>query len=110
MNSVAPRRRRCLAAACVLLLASLVIWLANYLVLSAVPNPDDPTEVSFTFFKRQAELGNVAVAGRRSPRSLYRTAFATFEADTVYRQRDAEGFINLNALRLKIRSLRDRRP
>ena len=46
---------------------------------------------------------------RRSPRSLYRTDFATFEADTVYRQRDAEGFINLNALRLKIRSLRDRR-
>jgi len=54
--------------------------------------------------------GNVVVAGRRSPRSLYRTDFATFEADSVYRQRDAEGFINLNALRLKIRSLRDRRP
>jgi argininosuccinate synthase len=53
--------------------------------------------------------GNVLVTGRRSPRSLYRTDFATFEADTVYRQRDAEGFINLNALRLKIRSLRDRR-
>jgi argininosuccinate synthase len=53
--------------------------------------------------------GNVTVAGRRSPRSLYRTDFATFEADTVYRQRDAEGFINLNALRLKIRALRDRR-
>ena len=53
--------------------------------------------------------GNVTVTGRRSPRSLYRTDFATFEADTVYRQRDAEGFINLNALRLKIRSLRDRR-
>src|SRR5229473_642445 len=53
--------------------------------------------------------GTVAVTGRRSPRSLYRTDFATFEADTVYRQRDAEGFINLNALRLKIRSLRDRR-
>ncbi len=52
--------------------------------------------------------GNVIVAGRRSPRSLYRTDFATFEADTVYRQRDAEGFINLNALRLKIRALRDR--
>jgi argininosuccinate synthase len=52
--------------------------------------------------------GNVTVAGRRSPRSLYRTDFATFEADSVYRQRDAEGFINLNALRLKIRSLRDR--
>ena len=52
--------------------------------------------------------GNVIVVGRRSPRSLYRTDFATFEADTVYRQRDAEGFINLNALRLKIRALRDR--
>jgi len=53
--------------------------------------------------------GNVQVTGRSSPRSLYRTDFATFEADSVYRQRDAEGFINLNALRLKIRSLRDRR-
>jgi argininosuccinate synthase len=52
--------------------------------------------------------GNVIVAGRKSPRSLYRTDFATFEADSVYRQRDAEGFINLNALRLKMRSLRDR--
>ncbi len=52
--------------------------------------------------------GNVTVTGRRSPRSLYRTDFATFEADTVYRQRDAEGFINLNALRLRIRALRDR--
>ena len=52
--------------------------------------------------------GSVTVTGRRSPRSLYRTDFATFEADTVYRQRDAEGFINLNALRLKIRALRDR--
>jgi len=52
--------------------------------------------------------GNVTVVGRRSPRSLYRTDFATFEADTVYRQGDAEGFISLNALRLKIRALRDR--
>ncbi|MBI4246597.1 MAG: argininosuccinate synthase [Candidatus Rokubacteria bacterium] len=52
--------------------------------------------------------GNVSVTGRRSPRSLYRPDFATFEADSVYRQRDAEGFINLNALRLRIRALRDR--
>jgi argininosuccinate synthase len=52
--------------------------------------------------------GNVIVLGRRSPRSLYRTDFATFEADTVYRPRDAEGFINLQALRLRIRALRDR--
>src|SRR5712692_8960044 len=53
--------------------------------------------------------GNVMAAGRRSSRSLYRTDFATFEADSVYRQRDAEGFINLNALRLRIRALRDKR-
>jgi len=52
--------------------------------------------------------GTATVAGRKSPRSLYRTDFATFEADRVYRQKDAEGFINLNALRLKIRALRDR--
>ncbi len=52
--------------------------------------------------------GNATVTGRRSPRSLYRTDFATFEADTVYRQQDAEGFISLNALRLKIRARRDR--
>jgi argininosuccinate synthase len=53
--------------------------------------------------------GNVMVAGRKSARSLYRQDFATFEADSVYQQRDAEGFIRLNALRLKIRALRDRR-
>jgi argininosuccinate synthase len=52
--------------------------------------------------------GNVTVTGRQSPRSLYRPEFATFEADSVYRQRDAEGFIHLNALRLRIRALRDR--
>jgi argininosuccinate synthase len=54
--------------------------------------------------------GNVTVLGRKSPRSHYRTDVVTFEADDVYRQRDAEGFINLQALRLKIRALRDRGP
>ncbi len=53
--------------------------------------------------------GNASVLGRKSPRTLYRPDFATFEADQVYRQKDAEGFINLNALRLRIRALRDRR-
>jgi argininosuccinate synthase len=52
--------------------------------------------------------GTATVAGRRSPRSLYRGDFVTFEADRVYRQQDAEGFISLSALRLKIRALRDR--
>jgi argininosuccinate synthase len=48
--------------------------------------------------------GNVTVAGRKSPYSLYRPDIATFEEDTVYQQADAEGFIQLNALRLKIRA------
>jgi argininosuccinate synthase len=47
--------------------------------------------------------GNTIVVGRRSPHSLYDESVATFEADTVYNQRDAEGFIKLNALRLRLR-------
>jgi argininosuccinate synthase len=46
--------------------------------------------------------GNTIVVGRRSPHSLYDENVATFEADTVYNQRDAEGFIKLNALRLRL--------
>ena len=48
--------------------------------------------------------GNVIVEGRKSPNSLFREDMATFEEDSVYRQKDAEGFIRLNALRLKIAS------
>ena len=54
--------------------------------------------------------GNVTVAGRRSPRSLYREDIVTFEAGSGYRQQDADGFIRLHALRLRIRALRDRGP
>ncbi len=49
--------------------------------------------------------GNCSVVGRKSKVSLYDPAYATFEEDSVYRQRDAEGFIRLNALRLRIRAL-----
>jgi argininosuccinate synthase len=49
--------------------------------------------------------GNVTVAGRRAPRSLYNERLATFEAEDIYNQRDAEGFIKLNALRLRLRGL-----
>ncbi len=49
--------------------------------------------------------GSVQVVGRKSPDSLYKQEFATFEADTVYNQRDAEGFIKLNALRLRLAKL-----
>ena len=47
--------------------------------------------------------GSVSVVGRKSPHSLYSMAHVTFEADSVYNQRDAEGFIKLNALRLRLR-------
>ena len=46
--------------------------------------------------------GNVYVMGRESPRSLYSMAHVTFEEDSVYDQKDAQGFIKLNALRLRI--------
>ena len=49
--------------------------------------------------------GNCTVIGRKSEKSLYHDAFATFERDTVYNQKDAEGFIRLNALRLRIRRM-----
>ncbi len=46
--------------------------------------------------------GGVTVLGRRSPNSLYRQDVVTFEEDSVYDQADADGFIKLNALRLRI--------
>ena len=49
--------------------------------------------------------GAVSVDGRKSADSLYHPDFATFEEDVVYDQRDAEGFIKLNALRLRIAKL-----
>lgn len=49
--------------------------------------------------------GNILVAGRRSPFSLYREDFATFGQEDVYDQSDAEGFIHLYGLPLKVRAL-----
>ena len=51
--------------------------------------------------------GNVTVAGRKSPNSLYSLDHVTFEKDDVYNQADATGFIRLNALRLRLRSMRE---
>jgi argininosuccinate synthase len=48
--------------------------------------------------------GNTIVVGRKAPKSLYNPELATFEADSVYDQKDAEGFIKLNALRLKLQN------
>jgi argininosuccinate synthase len=53
--------------------------------------------------------GNVIVTGRRSPKSLYRNDLVTFEDDRgAYDQKDAEGFIRLNALRLRTLAARGR--
>ncbi|HID97997.1 MAG TPA: argininosuccinate synthase [Thermodesulfobacteriaceae bacterium] len=49
--------------------------------------------------------GTCQVVGRKADRSLYRPEFATFEEDEVYSQEDAEGFIRLQGLRLRIRSM-----
>lgn len=53
--------------------------------------------------------GNVLVVGRSSPHSLYSLEHVTFEEDDVYDQKDAEGFIRLNALRLKLIAQRKHR-
>ncbi len=52
--------------------------------------------------------GGVHVVGRKSPNSLYSLEHVTFEEDSVYDQRDAEGFIKLNALRLRLLSRQGR--
>jgi argininosuccinate synthase len=53
--------------------------------------------------------GLARVVGRQSPNSLYSLAHVTFEEDQVYDQRDAEGFIRLQALRLRLAAKRDRK-
>ncbi len=53
--------------------------------------------------------GNVMVVGRSSPNSLYSLAHVTFEEDDVYDQKDAAGFITLNALRLRLLADRKKR-
>ncbi len=52
--------------------------------------------------------GGCWITGRKAKNSLYNPEFSTFEADNVYNQFDAEGFIKLNALRLKLNTWRDR--
>ena len=53
--------------------------------------------------------GKIILAGRKSPYSLYREDYVTFDEDNVYNQADAEGFIKLNALRLRILAERDKK-
>ncbi|SHN49448.1 argininosuccinate synthase [Desulfitobacterium chlororespirans DSM 11544] len=53
--------------------------------------------------------GNCSLAGAKSPYSLYSEEFATFGRDGVYNQKDAEGFINLFGLPLKVRALMEKK-
>ena len=53
----------------------------------------------------QLYKGNCVVQGRSSPFNLYDPAYATFEADEVYSQADAQGFIQLQGLRLRVAAL-----
>jgi argininosuccinate synthase len=53
--------------------------------------------------------GSLIVLGRHSPHSLYREDFATFGQDDVYNQSDAEGFINLFGLQMKVKAMLDAR-
>lgn len=53
--------------------------------------------------------GNCSLAGTKSPYSLYNEEFATFGRDGVYNQKDAEGFINLFGLPLKVRALMEKK-
>jgi argininosuccinate synthase len=57
-------------------------------------------EVRCKLFKGACHL-----VGRRSPNSMYNPELATFETDNVYNQADADGFIKLNALRLRMRAM-----
>ena len=63
-------------------------------VLSSLWNP---SSVVLKLYK-----GNVQILQRKSDKSLYDPEISTFESDTIYDQSDAEGFIKLNALRLKL--------
>ena len=66
----------------------------------------DDTQVNVSGVVRlQLYKGNCTVLGRKSDESIYREDFATFEDDDVYSQKDAEGFIRLNALRLRIQKM-----
>ena len=66
---------------------------------------DSTQELLTGTVKMKLYKGSAVVAGRKSPNSLYSEEFATFSEDEVYDQSDAEGFINLFSLPLKIRAM-----
>jgi argininosuccinate synthase len=74
---------------------------------NALQNLIDDTQRKVTGTARvRLYKGSCSVVGRRSPYSLYNPELATFEKEEVYDQRDAAGFIKINALRLKLSALK----
>jgi argininosuccinate synthase len=74
--------------------------------MQILQNMVDMTQQNVTGIVRlELYRGNCRIVGRKSDKSLYREDFATFEDDAVYSQKDAEGFIRLNALRLRIKKM-----
>ena len=69
---------------------------------------DDIAQAITGTVRLRLHKGSITVLGRKAPKSLYRPDIVTFEEDSVYDQRDAQGFIKLNALRIRIRSELDK--
>ena len=100
-----PGRVACGVAA---LCASAV--LAADIVRSGGPYVPTPQTVVNGRVRLKLYKGNVILAGRQSADSLFDQSIATFEDDAgAYNQKDAEGFIKLNALRLRIAANRGRK-
>jgi argininosuccinate synthase len=70
---------------------------------------DDATKNVTGTVRLKLYKGNVIITSRKSDNSLYHPDFVTFEEDTVYDQRDAGGFIKINALRLKLKSMMEQK-
>ena len=74
--------------------------------MKLLQNMIDQTQINISGIVRiELYKGNTTILGRKSDVSLYSEDFATFEDDDVFTQKDAEGFIRLNALRLRIQKL-----
>ena len=84
-------------------------WSPERLMLQAAI--DESQSVVNGVVRLKLYKGGVSVIGRRSDDSLFDESIATFEEDAgAYDQADAEGFIKLNALRLRIAAGRGRSP
>ena len=70
---------------------------------------DKATSVVTGSVRLKLYKGSVSTVGRKADKSLYNPDYATFEEDTVFNQKDAEGFIKINSLRLKLRAMTEKK-